>query len=144
MPTKMMTLAAAAAGVLSHVLYFIRGEHHLQAPLIARAVLFFPVLYVAASYFLGLQDIVASLSTACIFEAIYGASLFSSILVYRVLFHRTRKFPGPLLAGATKWYHFFNATDSQQHIFLEGLHQKYGDFVRTGNFIHWSYNDKFI
>ncbi|KAM0812265.1 putative Cytochrome P450 [Seiridium cardinale] len=128
----MTFLIAAAAGVLSHVLYFIRGEHHTQAPLIGRLVLAFPVLFVVASYLFGDANYAASLFRACALEFVYGASLLLSVGVYRVFLHRTRRFPGPVLAGATKWYHFFHATNSHQHLFLEDLHQKYGDFVRTG------------
>lgn len=66
-------------------------------------------------------------TTAC-----YGA-LLVSMTIYRAFFHRTRKFPGPKLAGVTKLYHMFNvARKSDQYRWLESMHQQYGDFVRTG------------
>ncbi|KAF7528053.1 hypothetical protein G7054_g10245 [Neopestalotiopsis clavispora] len=125
-------LIVAAAGVLSHVLFFIRGEHHIRAPLIGRLFLLFPFLYIASRYILGRRDWLESLTSALIIESVYCSSLLLSVVIYRIFFHRTRKFPGPFLAGVTKWYHFFNATDSHQQIFLDKLHKKYGDFVRTG------------
>ncbi len=65
-------------------------------------------------------------------QATYFGSLFFSIVVYRVFFHRTRHFPGPKLAAVSKFYHTLHATDSRQHLFLDRLHKQYGDFVRTG------------
>ncbi|KAL9122404.1 MAG: hypothetical protein Q9187_001041 [Circinaria calcarea] len=71
------------------------------------------------------------METLSVFAA-YALSLLTSIVIYRKGFHRLRKFPGPFMAGVTKLWHTANTLDSQNHILLDGLHEKYGDFVRTG------------
>lgn len=53
---------------------------------------------------------------------------------WRILLHRLRRFPGPFWAVVSKFWHVIKClqTNSQNHLILDGLHQKYGDFVRTG------------
>ena len=124
---------ASVTGVASHVLYFIHGEHHLNAPVILRVYLFLAAFPYAAAWCMGSHVPLGMITTRIfLFQVIYVGSLLSSIIVYRAFFHRTRHFPGPKLAAVSKFYHMFNATDSQQHLFLDRLHAKYGDFVRTG------------
>lgn len=62
----------------------------------------------------------------------FTLGLFLSITIYRLFFHRIRHFPGPLLAALSKLGHSYQCRYSQNHIVLERLHQRYGDFVRTG------------
>ncbi|KAI5815059.1 cytochrome P450 67 [Pyronema omphalodes] len=64
---------------------------------------------------------------------IFSITLFLSILIHRAFFHRTRSFPGPVLAKITKWYAVYLSMKNYQYYKeLDQLHQKYGDFVRTG------------
>lgn len=123
----------ATAGVASHLGFFIRGEHHIAAPIIARV--YFVLLL--AVYFLGIRylGIYEGSEVAAIVSGVYVASLLSSIIIYRKLFHRIRDFPGPYLAGASKLWHLFHVRDSHNHLFLDKLHDKYGTFVRTGTLI---------
>lgn len=58
---------------------------------------------------------------------------FASMLVYRGLFHRLRKFPGPVAARLTKFYAVWrSALQKQYHLELGIMREKYGDVVRTG------------
>ncbi|PVI04480.1 cytochrome P450 [Periconia macrospinosa] len=61
-------------------------------------------------------------------------SLFSSIGVYRVFFHKLRSFPGPYLARVSKLWHVWKCVKSRSrnHLILDDLYKQYGDFVRTG------------
>ncbi|KAI0110549.1 monooxygenase [Hypoxylon sp. NC0597] len=63
----------------------------------------------------------------------FNVSLFSSMIIYRVFFHRLRKFPGPLDIKISR---FFSALRASKHVQynkeLEKLHEEYGDFIRTG------------
>ena len=52
--------------------------------------------------------------------------------IYRLFFHRLREISGPVLAIVSKFWHVAHCLDSKDHILSEKLHQKYGDFVRTG------------
>ena len=62
----------------------------------------------------------------------YLSGLFASIIVYRTMLHPLRHFPGPTLAHVSKLWHVVHCLDSKNHLLLETLHQRYGDFVRTG------------
>ncbi|KAI9151287.1 Cytochrome P469 monooxygenase [Paramyrothecium foliicola] len=64
--------------------------------------------------------------------AAYFTSLLSSIAVYRLFFHRLRKFRGPRLAALTKLWHVWKCRYSRGHIVLEDMRRQYGSFVRTG------------
>ncbi|CAI6342209.1 unnamed protein product [Periconia digitata] len=66
--------------------------------------------------------------TSCL---IFG--IFTSMTIYRLFFHRIRRFPGPLAARVTRFYSLYLASKNvQYHVELEKLHKQYGDFVRTG------------
>ncbi|KAF6833647.1 hypothetical protein CPLU01_05368 [Colletotrichum plurivorum] len=61
-------------------------------------------------------------------------------IVYNVFFHPLRKFPGPLLAGATPLWKAYQEVIKQetlaQELFI--LHEKYGNIVRIGpNELHF-------
>jgi hypothetical protein len=64
---------------------------------------------------------------------IFNFTLFLSILTHRLFFHRTHSFPGPFLAKVTKWYSVYLSVKNYQYYKeVERLHQRYGNFVRTG------------
>lgn len=60
------------------------------------------------------------------------AGLFGSVCIYRIYFHRLRKFPGPQVAAFSKPWHAWACRDSRNHLVLDSLHQQYGTFVRAG------------
>ncbi|KAH8594186.1 cytochrome P450 [Bisporella sp. PMI_857] len=124
---------SAICGVLLHLGYFIHGEHHMQSPTIFRMVLLAPVAVFIVHLKLSKFDLgSAAIASAWDVTACSG-SLLASMVIYRSFFHRTRNFPGPKLAGVSKLYHMFNvAPKSDQFRWLELMHQRYGDFVRTG------------
>ena len=123
---------AAAGGLASHLCFFINGEHHMKAPLIFRlhVVLFAALIYMEIT--VKHQDVVPDTKQAFEVFAVYTLSLLTSIFIYRRYCHRLRHFPGPFMASVTKLWQTTKTLDSQNHILLDGLHKKYGDFVRTG------------
>lgn len=127
----MKLLAASIVGLLAHQLLFIRGEWHLLAPTIV-------VIHVFALFFLLGFEIqhgrTFSDSSLVVFSQsfCYLFSLFTSITIYRVYFHRLRKFPGPRLAAVSKLWHVWQCRDSRNHLVLDKLRHEYGPFVRTG------------
>lgn len=74
-----------------------------------------------------------ALTTAWFAGLCFNVGLVISIGVYRLLFHRLRRFPGPWGARLSRFYAVRLASKGlQYHLELQKLHEQYGDFVRTG------------
>ncbi|KAH5581599.1 hypothetical protein HBI24_127250 [Parastagonospora nodorum] len=72
-------------------------------------------------------------TSAFLLAAGFNIGVLSSIAIYRLVFHRCRKFPGPFPAKLSKFYAAsLSAKDVQFYKELANLHGQYGDFVRTG------------
>jgi hypothetical protein len=70
---------------------------------------------------------------AVVFATSFNTALLTSITVYRLAFHRCRKFPGPIGAKISKFYATrLSAKNVQYYKELAKMHEDYGDFVRTG------------
>ncbi|KAF1992980.1 putative benzoate 4-monooxygenase cytochrome P450 [Amniculicola lignicola CBS 123094] len=121
---------AAAVGFFSHIYYYRYGEHHMQAPLLfwMHISVFLMLFYWRSLHQHKLQG---GIEAASIFGT-YLSVLGTSIAVYRVFFHRLRKFPGPPLASVSKLWHTSQCFNGQNHLLLDRLYKKYGNFVRTG------------
>lgn len=123
---------AAAAGIVSHWAYFIRGEHHVEAPLLLRLCILAPVLLSGGLWYRGLGLFHAIIVTAKV-ATCYFTTLWTSIILYRTIFHRLRNFPGPFMYKVSKLWHVYKlAPNSDNYKQLDKLHKQYGDFVRTG------------
>ena len=130
-----LNAAVGLVGVLLHQLLFIHGEWHIQAPVIAVThVACFMLLSLALTHVQSI-DLDASLIRSALAFASYCTSLFLSIAIYRLAFHPLTKasIPGPFAARLTKLWHMWKCRSSTNHLLLESLRQKYGDFVRTVN-----------
>ncbi|KAI0389195.1 hypothetical protein F5Y17DRAFT_462961 [Xylariaceae sp. FL0594] len=114
----------AISGILSHRLYFIRGEHHLKGPqYIATWAL---AVLAAASYMAYIK--VEILKPLLLGNIAFFGPLYTSIVVYRVFEHPLRHFDGPPLAAVSKIWHFAHMFTTQNHLFLDGIIKRYGDF----------------
>jgi hypothetical protein len=124
-------LFASILGLLAHQLVFIRGEWHLLAPTVFSIHILLALLLIGAEIQLNGNtsgsNVIVLASITC-----YIVSLFTSITIYRICFHRLRHFPGPRLAAVSKLWHVWQCRDSRNHLVLERLRQEYGSFVRTG------------
>lgn len=124
-------LLAGVVGFLAHHLLFIHGEWHLLAPTVVTSHILLICLFVTFEILAGntwndvTTTVIATLTC-------YLSSLYTSIVIYRIYFHRLRNFPGPRLAGISKLWHVWQCRDSRNHLVLENLRHKYGAFVRTG------------
>lgn len=121
---------AAFFGITSHVFYYKNGEHHMEAPMLfwLHVLAFMIIFYAKTAFEITQQN---GLEAVLIFTT-YLCALFTSIVVYRKIFHRLRQFPGPTMASITKLWHTANTLDCRNHILLDKLHKQYGEFVRTG------------
>ena len=124
---------AAAAGILSHNLIFIRNEHHIQAPRLFRLFLLLCLLlFLGEARIWALNNSGQAARATALIVLSYLASLFTSVALYRIFFHRLRHFPGPIGARVTKFWHVGKLFRQPNFKLLDDLHQQYGDFVRTG------------
>ncbi|KAI0835198.1 monooxygenase [Hypoxylon sp. FL0890] len=63
----------------------------------------------------------------------FNVSLFSSMVIYRLFFHRLKRFPGPLDVNISRLFSTLRvAKNAQYYKVLARLHEEYGDFIRTG------------
>lgn len=124
-------VTSALAGVAFHGLTQL-GELDLVVPqtlgCLSAAAL--AVLYVDVQVF---HQTAADAATNLV-TAIIGflLSLTASVVIYRIFFHRLRKFPGPLGAKITKLHSLYLSRNFQYQVEIEKLHKQYGDVVRTG------------
>ncbi|MCJ1355069.1 MAG: hypothetical protein MMC33_005060 [Icmadophila ericetorum] len=119
---KIILTFGFAIGIASHLLYFIHGEHHMQAPIIFK----FYALVTVAICFMG------HTLTLLLLYLTYFLGLFTSIISYRVFFHRLKQFPGPPLAKISKFWHVGRVLQKDNYVLLEEFRIKYGNYVRTG------------
>ncbi|KAK9777657.1 putative Tryprostatin B 6-hydroxylase [Seiridium cardinale] len=123
-----LALYAALFGVVVHLSVFITGEWHLR---VAGVVTIHSLVLVLMAFWSS-EPIPKALLPIFILFSSYLLGLFGSITVYRLFFHRLRRFPGPRLAALTKLWHVYQCRDSRNHMVLDALHKQYGTFVRTG------------
>ncbi|PSR83512.1 cytochrome P450 [Coniella lustricola] len=94
---------------------------------------FVPLAIVLDLHFYGGLSVSASLLRTFVVVSSFSAGLFASILVYRLFFHRLRRFPGPFGAKVSKIWAFVGCLKRHtSYLDVAELHDKYGDFVRVG------------
>ncbi|GLA77870.1 hypothetical protein AtubIFM55763_010061 [Aspergillus tubingensis] len=126
------TLTAALAGVFSHLTYFQRGEHQLYGTTYTQV---FGVLYATAVAYLHVSWGTVwreALVTVSLHAASYLLGTFSSLLLYRLVFHPLGSFPGPWLARISDFWLVSQMKNNNKHVKLVELHEKYGPYVRIG------------
>jgi len=131
-----MAATSAGLGILTHLVVIrnLEVEKHLRFALTAIALLI-PLSIQQYSAFYHVSLWTASASVATILGS-FVSGLGISVVVYRLFFHPLGRFPGPVLARLTKLYGTWLAgKESMYHKELKAMHDKYGDFVRTGAFL---------
>lgn len=129
-------LVAILTGVFLHIAVFSRGEWDLEVPKLCGRFALLEVLSVAAIKLLH-EDKSYPLSNAISTVMWLGAyvilGLVGSMAVYRLYFHRLRRFPGPFWAGLSNFY-VTSLSVKNLHLNeeVEKLHAQYGDVVRLG------------
>ncbi|KAI9041837.1 cytochrome P450 [Aspergillus affinis] len=127
----MKFLILFAGGVLSHITYFARGEHHLSgAPYLQVFALVFTALTLV-SHGAGnsIQNALRqTLNT--IFSYLVG--VFFSLVVYRMFLHPLRTFPGPIWARLSGLWLTWRVRRRDGFRQVKCLHNQYGSIVRVG------------
>lgn len=131
-----MFLVPFATGVATQLLvrpYEIdRYQFHIMFASLASFVILFANFHHYSNH-----SISQSLSGAAAIALSFAVGFFASTVIYRAFFHKLHRFPGPFLAKVSRFYAFTIAfTTLQSHLAAEKIHEKYGDFVRIGE---WNY-----
>ena len=121
--------AGAAIGIGSHLLYWMHG---LRTPQAARIfwshVAAFALTFAVCVWSHGALHGLWAAGALC---GSYLAGLFGSMTVYRVFFHRLRRFPGPVSARISLMHGWFRDR-YRSHERLVRWCDQYGDIVRIG------------
>jgi hypothetical protein len=135
----MLSLLVGASGIASHLLLYRFGEWDVSGPslVLAYLILLSACLYIDHSNLFDpsavggpelLQPLWAVRLMGC-----HIAGIYLSMIVHRLVWHRLRKFPGPLLARVSNFY-ITALSAKKYHLYeeVEKLHKQYGDYVRLG------------
>ena len=120
-------------GVATHVAVLRRIDSVEYGPKLALAVVFGP-----ATIFLGLYLLISSTFVQAIFQTTiwcssYVFGILASMTIYRLFFHPLKSYPGPVFGKLIQWHYVWKiGAKKDQHRYLERLHEKYGEYVRTG------------
>ncbi|KAI5862504.1 cytochrome P450 [Durotheca rogersii] len=127
-------LIGVVCGFVAHHGIFTKGEWHVHAPRIIVGHVWVFLTPTLASWITNGRGVGIVCNALAWMTCGYLPGLLLSIIIYRIFFHRLTKaaFPGPWYARITKLWHVWACRDSRNHIVLDKLHRKYGDFVRTG------------
>ncbi|KAH8812452.1 putative benzoate 4-monooxygenase cytochrome P450 [Xylogone sp. PMI_703] len=125
--------SAAGFGALFHltVVRNVEVDNYIYEFLVLflTATIGFGITYGSIESFTAIQALARTASVATAFSS----GLLISIGVYRLLFHRLRSFPGPLGSKLTRFYTVWKVSKNIQYYKeVAKMHEKYGDFVRTG------------
>ncbi|KAL4902353.1 hypothetical protein BDW74DRAFT_186886, partial [Aspergillus multicolor] len=135
-PTPAILATASLTGVALHLFFFKRVEVDKRPASTAAS---FIVAYFAIAHTLPLisSDYNSPLHAYTIASLAVSSlllSLFTSMLIYRALFHPLHNFPGPFGARLSKFWSLYRVleTDIRWYRVLDELQEQYGDYVRTG------------
>ncbi|KAL1948858.1 hypothetical protein VTO73DRAFT_10664 [Trametes versicolor] len=80
-----------------------------------------------------LKPTMPPLYAACISTAVFFSAMLASMVAYRLSpFHRLAQYPGPFGCRVTKFWMACIGFTGRQHLYLQSLHEQYGDVVRIG------------
>lgn len=65
-------------------------------------------------------------------NGVFVLTIFYSMALYRIVFHRLRSFPGPRWMALSKWLMVYPDLQGQRPYMFQKLHRQYGDVVRVG------------
>ncbi|KAI0641498.1 high nitrogen upregulated cytochrome P450 monooxygenase 2 [Trametes meyenii] len=83
--------------------------------------------------FLLLLPSMAFLHATFFSAGVFLATLLTSVTVYRLSpFHPLARYPGPLGCRLSKFWMAYRSLSGHQHLYIQRLHNRYGNIVRTG------------
>ncbi|KAL1981812.1 hypothetical protein VTN96DRAFT_2108 [Rasamsonia emersonii] len=136
MLTIQLLATVSITAVLLHHVFFKRVEVDRRP--VSLAAIFVAAYFATAAALWRVRDddegLVCVLACAGLIWSCFVVSLWTSMLVYRAFFHPLHKFPGPFGAKLSKLWTLRKVVQSKLRWYqvLDELHEKYGDYVRTG------------
>lgn len=121
----------ALLGVLLHLATFRQRLDNHGWRLLGLHSIFMVLIFFGASRS---RDMLPAAVYTLFTSASFLSGLFTSVVLYRLYFSPIRRFPGPRQAAVTSFYRARLATKSGIRLCTEvkAMHEKYGDYVRTG------------
>lgn len=125
-------LGAVGLGVLFHLcIRKVEIDYFIWHLLAVSSVILSGLIYALVS--LRRCTLLEATAKAFLVAGSFNTGLTASIAVYRLFFHPLRKFPGPLGAKLSRFYTVkLAAKNCQYNVEVAKMHEKYGDFIRTG------------
>lgn len=125
--------ACFAAGVFLHLTVFRYGEWDAHSFTLLEVAAFVQVVLSLFAHEVFSESTIDSIQHVMLWAGAASLGLFASMVVYRVVFHRLRRFPGPFLARLSAFYMTFRSFKRGQiYRDVQDLHREYGDYVRVG------------
>lgn len=123
----------AAAGAATHLGYFNRGEHHLYGVKYLQIFLATFATAVAFLMYVHGEPMTQAFATVATFTGFYLGGLYTSLVLYRTIFHPLNKFAGPFGARISGLWLSVQLKDRTGHRKILRLHEEHGEFVRIGS-----------
>jgi tryprostatin B 6-hydroxylase len=133
LPYAVTAISAVVVGITTHLVYFVQGEHHLYGTTYLQIIAATVPATICIIFRTHQSSIGDAMTEATFLLGCYLLGLYSSLLIYRLLFHPLKNFPGPVGNKlGNLWFSFqLGNGDAYKKVFR--LHEKYGDFVRVGS-----------
>lgn len=117
--------------------FALAGRFRRQEPSIASAVAATAAVRICAAILCLPKSAFSNTLAVAWFEILASAvvtvaSIFGSIVAYRLLFHPLTRYPGPKIAAVTQLWTFWQRAQCRGAFVNEKLHELYGDIVRIG------------
>lgn len=126
-------IIAVTAGVVSHLAFFNRGEHHMHGPTYLRLFLSLYAIAIPVDININGESLGQAFGNISSLASCYLLGVFASLLAYRLFFNPLKRFPGPYGARVSNFWFASQLANHDGYKKVYELHQKYGDFLRIGS-----------
>jgi hypothetical protein len=134
--TLVLALTSALLGLTSHLTYFIHSHHPFyHCTFIALTFLLCPIISLVFLTRIASFPLREALRLVAVTWWSFTGSIWLSMGIYRLFFHRLRRYPGPFLAKLSQVWWVWRNLREQNYLVLDELHRTYGEYVRVGMYV---------